>query len=502
MRVAEHRLEEVGPVVAAAEHRRNAEPARPHRAGGEQHERDGDHPGRLVQVLALVLGAAELAVEDEEEQPERVERGHEGDQRADRPGELAGAQFGVEGHEQDLVLAEEAGQPGDAGDGQRGEQEGPVGDGQVAFQPAHGADVLLVVHGQDHRAAAEEQQRLEVGVGEQVEDAGRVGAHAAADEHVGQLADRGIGHHPLDVGLHQGDGGGEQGSERAEDGDQVERRLGQGEDRVASGHQEDAGGDHGGGVDEGAHRGRALHGVGQPDVQRQLGRFADGAAEEQDGDQGGGLHLAAEERCGPADERTRLAEDLAVVQAAEGDEDEQEPQEKAEVTEAVDNEGLLARVRGRLLLVVETDEQVGTESHRLPAEEQLEEVVAEHEHEHGEGEQAQVREEPVVAVLAFHVADRVDVHERTDAGDHDEHHRGQLVDQEADRHAQGAALDPGVQILVDDLAVLHAEKGEQRADKRGEHGDDRQPVGAHAHPPAEEQREDEGGQRQERDGEQ
>ena len=45
VRVAEHRLEEVGPVVAAAEHRRDAEPAGRHRAGGEQHERDGDHPG-------------------------------------------------------------------------------------------------------------------------------------------------------------------------------------------------------------------------------------------------------------------------------------------------------------------------------------------------------------------------------------------------------------------------------------------------------------------------
>jgi hypothetical protein len=47
-------------------------------------------------------------------------------------------------------------------------------------------------------------------VGEEMEDAGRVGTDAAADEHVGQLADRGIGHHPLDVGLDQGDGGGEQ----------------------------------------------------------------------------------------------------------------------------------------------------------------------------------------------------------------------------------------------------------------------------------------------------
>ena len=58
-----------------------------------------------------------------------------------------------------------------------------------------------------------------------------------------------------------------------------------GEDRVGAGDHVDAGVDHRGGVDQGADRGRALHRVRQPDVQRELGALADRAGEEQQGDQ-------------------------------------------------------------------------------------------------------------------------------------------------------------------------------------------------------------------------
>ncbi len=66
------------------------------------------------------------------------------------------------------------------------------------------------MHGHDHGAGAEEQQRLEEGVGEQVEHADRIGAHAHGDEHVAELRAGRIGDDALDVVLHEPDGRREQ----------------------------------------------------------------------------------------------------------------------------------------------------------------------------------------------------------------------------------------------------------------------------------------------------
>jgi hypothetical protein len=110
----------------------------------------------------------------------------------------------------DGVLGEIAGGQREAGERERADHHAPVGERDLVLQPAHVADVLLVVHRHDHRAGAEEQKRLEEGVGEQVEHADRIGADAHRHEHVAELRAGRIRHDPLDVVLHEADGGGEE----------------------------------------------------------------------------------------------------------------------------------------------------------------------------------------------------------------------------------------------------------------------------------------------------
>ena len=74
------------------------------------------------------------------------------------------------------------------------------------------------------RAGAEEQQRLEEGVGEQMEHRRAVGADAGGEEHVAELRAGRISDHPLDVVLDRADGGGEDGGRGADVGDDAHAR--------------------------------------------------------------------------------------------------------------------------------------------------------------------------------------------------------------------------------------------------------------------------------------
>jgi hypothetical protein len=56
----------------------------------------------------------------------------------------------------------------------------------------------------DHGPGTEEQERLEEGVGHQMEDGPLPGTDPKGQKHVAYLAHGGIGEDPLDVSLHQG----------------------------------------------------------------------------------------------------------------------------------------------------------------------------------------------------------------------------------------------------------------------------------------------------------
>ena len=131
----------------------------------------------------------------------------------------------------------------------------------------------------DGRAGAEEEQRLEEGVGHHQEDGRLVGPASDGQEHVPELGHGRVGQHLLDVLLGAGDGGGHECGRGPDAGHREGGRRRGVEQWVDPAQEIDAGGHHGGGVDEGGHRGRALHGVGQPGEKRDLGRLAHHADE-------------------------------------------------------------------------------------------------------------------------------------------------------------------------------------------------------------------------------
>ena len=261
---------------------------------GDEKSEDDQWPGDAGHALRRVRRrlCPWLAGKGEKDLPAGVKGGEQSSDGQQQPHykvqalarpKVAAARETKPGVGQDLVLAPETGPGKDAGQSQRADDESPAGAGHAPQQATHvhhvvGVELLLLVamivvfmasvvkpmvHTMDHRTRSHEEKRLEEGVGDEVEHARHVGPRSQGSEHVAKLADSRIGQYPFDVVLGQGDGAGKEGGEGTDEGHY--RHLGSAghsdEQREGASHQVDAGRDHRRGVDEGADRGRAFHGV-------------------------------------------------------------------------------------------------------------------------------------------------------------------------------------------------------------------------------------------------
>ena len=86
--------------------------------------------------------------------------------------------------------------------------------------------------------------------------------------------------------------------------------------------------------------------------------------------------------------------------------------------------------------VVETDEQVGRNTHKLPEHVHLEDVGGDYQTEHRHGEEAQEGVVTLEAALTVHVAKGVDVDHERHRGDDNEHHHRNGVEHDAHVEAQ------------------------------------------------------------------
>ena len=173
-------------------------------------------------------------------------------------------------------------------------------------------------------------------------------------------------------------------------------------------------------MDQGADRGRALHCVGQPDVEGHLGRLPHGPQEQ--------------EHCGYS--RDSLAhgpglygfESLQHAEAADLPPDEQDAHQEPDVADTGDNKCLFSRLTGRGQLVPEPDQKVGTNSHQLPGHVQQQEAVGHHDGQHRGREHGVNGEVPPKPGIAAHVTQGVDLHQEGDEGHQPQHRYGEGVD--------------------------------------------------------------------------
>src|SRR6266404_5037812 len=423
----------------------------------------------------FLLVVARFSEEGQEDQAKHIKGGEERGQQAESV-EDAAAVLALIRAEQDGILAEETGEGRESSDGQRGSEHGEIGPADFFAEAAHARHVLLATHGVNDAARGEEEQRFEEGVGHQVEDAGGEGADSEGEEHVAELADRGVGEDALDVRLHEADGGSEERGGAADDGDDEHRSRSVSEENVRAGDDVDPGGDHGGGVNQCADRCGAFHGVRQPDIEGKLRRFTASAHEEQQARDGDGAELA--HRIGG--QRGGFAEQRNEIERAEGFEEQEHAEHEAEVADAVDDESFFSRVRSGLAQEIKTDEQVAREADAFPSDEEQHVIGGEDEDEHEEHEEVEVGEETVVAALVGHIARRVDVDEPADSGDDQQHDDREVIDLEIEARAEIAGDNPG-EVLLNPGDIFRREvcefaDGFERGEERESRGADRNRV--------------------------
>ncbi len=139
------------------------------------------------------------------------------------------------------------------------------------------------------------------------------------------------------------------------------------------------------------------------------------------------IHLIADEEVAAARQQIHLG----VLHRTEVPRDGEHAEQESGIAHAIGDERLVSRSRGGVPLEVETDQQVRTQAHALPADKHQGIVVAQDERQHGEHEQVQVAEEAVVAAFVGHVADRVNVDQHAHAGDEQQPDGRKRIEQEA-----------------------------------------------------------------------
>ena len=107
--------------------------------------------------------------------------------------------------------------------------------------------------------------------------------------------------------------------------------------------------------------------------------------------------------------------------------EEQDGSQEAEIAKAGDKESLCRRPCRRRSVEPEADEEIRAKSHPLPEYIKEEEVIGQDQPQHARGEKRHEGEVAGITRVATHVTLGVDLNQKADRGDHNEHNRSQRI---------------------------------------------------------------------------
>src|SRR5262245_9452774 len=113
---------------------------------------------------------------------------------------------------------------------------------------------------------------------------------------------------------------------------------------------------------------------------------------------------------------------------AELSDKKEKSEHKTEIADAVDDESLISCNCVGVILVPKPDKKIGTETHTLPTDEEHQKVISHHQQEHEEDKEVQIHEETNHPFVVTDIAERIDMNQKADAGDDEQHHCAQGID--------------------------------------------------------------------------
>ena len=139
--------------------------------------------------------------------------------------------------------------------------------------------------------------------------------------------------------------------------------------------------------------------------------------------------------------------DLLVIKTADHPDQGERTEQETQVADAIDDERLAGGVIVFGVGVPKADQQVRAQTDAFPAKESHRQAGAQHQQDHREQEQVQVSHETGKAAIRPHIADRIQGDQRADAGDEQQHHARQAIEQEAERQRERPGVEPRPQAL-------------------------------------------------------